>query len=157
MVHLSVRKLHALLHRQQICTFSCLSGEPKPTNDESATYFLLATTAVVAFVILVFGDQLVQPWVGGGGLVGNAAGDPFLDPLQYHIIVILPCHGGIFYSQEDVVVWCSPGLVLLLEEVVGNSTQCFSIQDRSSEEVVEFLRKFLDTEMGSSVHNFPIG
>ena len=119
-----MRKLHALLHRQQICTFSCLSGKPKPTtSDESATYFLLATTVVVAFVILVFGDQLVQPWVGG--LVGNAAGDPFLDPLQYHIIVILPCHGGTIYPQEDVAVWCSPGVVLLLEEVMGNSTQCF--------------------------------
>ena len=103
-------------------------------------------------MILVSGDQLVQLWVGG--LIGNVAGDPFLDPLQYHVIVILPCHGSTIYPQENVVVCCSPGLAVLLEEVVGNSTQCFSIQNHGLEEVVEF---FLDTEMGSSVHNFPIG
>ena len=86
-----MRKFHALLHRQQICTSSCLSGKPKPTtSDESATYFLHAMTVVVAFVILVFGDKLMQPWFGG--LVWNAAGDPFLDPLQYYIVVTLPCH-----------------------------------------------------------------
>ena len=101
----------------------CL-GNTNRQSDESATYFILATTVFVVFVILGFGDQLVQPWVAG--LVGNAVGYPFLDPLQYHIIVILPCHGDTIYPQEDVVVWCSPGLVLL-EKVVGNSTQCFSI------------------------------
>ena len=138
-VHLSVRKLHALLHRQQICTFLCLSGEPKPTtSDESATYFLLATTVVVAFVILVSGDQVVQLWVGG--LVGNVAGDPFLDPLQYHVIIILPSHGGTIYPQEDVVVWCSPGLVLLLEKVVSNTFPFRITVQKKSEKISSTLR-----------------
>ena len=129
--------MHSSTDSRFAISLVCL-GNPKPTvSDENATYFLLARTVVV---ILVSGDQLVQPWVGG--LVGNAAGDPFLDPLQYHIVIILPCHGGTIYPQENVVVWCSPGLVLFIEEVVGNSTQCFSIQNHSSEEVVKFLRKF---------------
>ena len=60
---------------------SCLSGEPKPTTcDEGATDFLFSTTVVVALVVLVFCDQFVQFWITG--LIGDATGDPFLDPLQ---------------------------------------------------------------------------
>ena len=66
----------------RFCTFSCLSGEPKPTtSDESATY-TLAMTVVIAFVILVFGDQLVEPWVGG--IVGNVAGGSNAIPHHHH-------------------------------------------------------------------------
>ena len=71
--------------------------------DESATDFLLSMTVVVALVVLVFCDQLVQFWVAV--LVGDTAGDPLLDPLQYHIVVVFAGHRSTVYPQEDVVVW----------------------------------------------------
>ena len=98
------------------------------------------TTVVVALVVLVFCDQFVQFWVTG--LIGDTTGDPFLDPLQYHIVVVFTGHRGTIDPQEDVVVWCSPGLVLLFEEVVSNTTQCFAVEDHNPEEIMKFLGTF---------------
>ena len=141
------------------CTFSCGTVlcvpprtalvETKPAaSDERVLHSFPSPAVVVALVELVLGDQLVQLWV-----LRYAAVDPLLDPLQYHISVVTPGHEGTFYPQQDAVVRCSAGLVLLLVEVVGHLPKDLTFENDRVEEVVKLLR---DTEMGSSVHSLPV-
>ena len=133
-------QFHAFLHRQQCGLITCLSWKTKPAaSDERVLHSFPSPAVVVALVELVLGDQLVQLWVAG--LLRYAAGDPLLDPLQYHISVVTPGHGRTFYPQQDVVVRCSAGLVLLVE-VVGHLPKYLSFQNDRVEEVVKLLREF---------------
>jgi hypothetical protein len=62
---------------------------------ESFTFF---RAVVVALVVLILGDQLLVAWDD--------------DPLLQYYVVIFASYGGTFYPQDDMVVWCSPGVVL---------------------------------------------
>ena len=140
-VHFPVGQFHAFLHSQQCGLVTLLSWKTKPAaSDERVLHSFPSPAVVVALVELVLGDQLVQLWVAG--LLRYAAGDPLLDPLQYHISVVTPGHGGTFYPQQDVVVRCSAGLVLLLVEVVGHLSKYLTFQNNRVEEVVKLLREF---------------
>ena len=78
-VHFPVGQLHALVHREQSCSFTCLSGKPKSAmSEERVLHPFLSLAILVALVVLVFGDQLVQLWVAG--LLRDTAGDSLLDP-----------------------------------------------------------------------------
>ena len=72
-------QLHALVHREQSCTFTCLSGKLKSaTSDEHVLHPFPLLAILVALVVVVIGDQLVELWVAG--VLGDAAGDSLLDP-----------------------------------------------------------------------------
>ena len=131
-------KLHALIHREQSCTFTRLPGKPKPTacDGSASSDSLPALTVTVALVVLVLGDQPVQLWIAV--FLWYTTADPALDKLEYDVF-ICPRYWGIFYPQEYVIVWSTTRLVLLLVKVLCDDSKCCSLEKHCVEEVVEFL------------------
>jgi hypothetical protein len=68
---------------------------------------LAIPTALVALVLIY---QLMQFWIAV--FIWNAARDSLLNPLQNLFRFILANSWSTIYPQYDVVVWCSPGLIL---------------------------------------------
>ena len=97
--------------------FTFLAGKAKlAPGDKGAAAFALALAVGAAPVHLVSGDQCEQ--VGIGLLVGQPTGDPFLDPRQYRLRIVLSDDGGVSDPQEYVVVRSAMYLVFLPVEVV---------------------------------------
>ena len=119
-----------------------LSRKAKPaSNDESTLHSFPSLTVLVALVVEVLGNQLVQLLVGGW--LRYVAGYPLLDLLQYHLVVVNTSQGGTFSPQPNVVVWGSLGLVPLLIEVVRHLTKHLTFQSDDIEKVVKLLRELM--------------
>ena len=99
---------------------------------------------------LVLCDKLVKLRVSF--LVWNSACD--LYPVGNLVRMVVADGWSVLYPQHHVKVWCS---TCLLDEVVRHVAQHLPLQDDCVEERVKLLRKFPDTDTGSSQQSFPMG
>ena len=106
-------RLEALLNAVEGGVFAFLARKAKlAPGDKGAAAFASAFAVGAAPVHLVSGDQRVK--VGIRLLVGQPTGDPFLDPRQYRLRIVLSDAGGVSDPQEHVVVRSATCLVFLL-------------------------------------------
>ena len=97
---------------------------------------------------LVFIHQMMLFWISA--FLWYVAGDSLLNPPQNHLGIILADNWSTIYPQYYVIVWCSPGLILLVE-VVTDLAQNLTLKDHCLKEIVEFL------EIGSSTQSLLMG
>ena len=79
--------------------------------------------------------------VGIGLLVGQPTGDPFLDPRQYRLRIVLSDDGGVSDPQEHVVVWSATYLVYLLPVEVVYLAKYRAFLHHGAKEGMESQRK----------------
>ena len=133
-------RLEALLDAVEGGVFTFLAGKAKLTpGDKGAAAFVSALAVGAAPVHLVSGDQRVQVRIGL--LVGQPTGNPFLDPRQYRLRIVLSNDGGVSDPQEHVVVRSVTCLVFLLPVEVVYLAEYRAFLHDGAKEGVESQRK----------------
>ena len=120
-LNLPLTTFEALVHRSQSGTFTRLMWKTKPTVGDVSTLDLFPSLAIpTTLVVLVLCDQPMKLWISV--FIWNAARSSVLNQPQSLFRFVNTCYWCIFYPEEDVVVWCSSGLILLVK-VVGHTFQ----------------------------------